>query len=84
MLKSSGSGLLYISAGEPINQAEMIVLEVNLPKQPINPEGMGRSLTPCTLRDLPDGLQRQDFRLRHLWPSCAAGRHLGRLPAEGR
>ena len=68
MLKSSGSGLLYISAGEPINQAEMIVLEVNLPKQSINPEGMGRSLTLCTWRDLPDDLQIQDFRLRHRHP----------------
>ena len=68
ILKSSGSGLLYISAGEPINQAEMIVLEVNLPKQSINPEGMGRSLTLCTWRDLPDGLQIQEFRLRHRHP----------------
>ena len=31
ILKGSGSGLIYIEAGEPVNDAALIVVEVDLP-----------------------------------------------------
>lgn len=66
ILKNPGTGLVYMKAGEPVNEAAMWIVEVNMPH---NREGFRYTLqymTPDTTATDPVYLRRQDVRLHPL------------------
>lgn len=64
ILTGPGSGLVYMRVGEPVNEAALWVIEVNLPDEEYltdtSPYG-----TPCMTSTGPEFRQTQDAHLRH-------------------
>ena len=58
-LTGPGTGLIYMEAGEPVNDAALFIIEVNLP------EDNGQYETEHSPSGLPACLQRPDCRHRH-------------------
>ena len=55
-LTGPGRGLIYMEVGEPVNEAALWIIEVNLPG------GMQQYETPYISQGPQDGQQRQDYR----------------------
>lgn len=69
ILTGSGTGIVYMEAGDPVNEAAMWVVEVNLPES----QKEIKDTSPYMIHDMtstaPESLQRQDVHLRHRPPA---------------
>lgn len=65
ILTGPGTGIVYMDAGEPVNEAAMWVIEVNLPSDDESVTDTSPCMTPCRTSTDREFLQRQDVLLRH-------------------
>ena len=65
ILTGPGTGIVYMEAGSPVNEAAMWVIEVNLPSGPETVTDTSPYKSPCRTSTAQEFLQRQDVLLRH-------------------
>lgn len=81
ILKGAGVGLVYMKAGDPVNESALWVVEVNLPDTEPRAIDISQYMNQDTTSAAPEFLRRQDdhlrFRLRDrgLSPSLPNGSH---------
>lgn len=68
ILKNPGTGLVYMEAGPPVNEAALWVVEVNLPFEAGLSKDTLQYGSGCTTSIARECLQRQDFHLPHQPP----------------
>ena len=65
ILTGPGTGIVYMEAGSPVNEAAMWVIEVNLPSGPETVTDTSPYKSPCRTSTVQEFQQRQDVLLRH-------------------
>ena len=65
ILTGPGTGIVYMEAGSPVNEAAMWVIEVNLPPGPETVTDTSPYKSPCRTSTVQEFQQRQDVLLRH-------------------
>lgn len=65
ILTGPGTGIVYMEAGSPVNEAAMWVIEVNLPPGPETVTDTSPYKSPCWTSTAQEFLRRQDVLLRH-------------------